>query len=122
MEYKDIIFNYLSQFCLVSRGKPLQTPTDPYIELSLVEDNFGSSFIQGLPIYDVGTAESYGNIADIVKNIENDITESGKLLINEDCNVKIYKGSPFYQDREMGEENVRAGYINLQITIFKKGV
>lgn len=122
MEYKEIIFNYLSQFCLVSRGKPLETPTSPYIELNIVEDDFSSGFTQGLPIYDVGTGVGYGNISNIVKNIENDITKSGKLLIDTDCIVKIYKGSPFYQDREMAEENVKAGYINLLIYIYKKGV
>lgn len=121
MEYKNVIFNYLSQFCLVSRGKPLTTPEVPYIELDITEDGFASQFIQSFNIYHYGTGVGYSSIDAIKQNIENDIGENGKLINNEDINIKIYKGSPFYQDRQMDEENVKAGYVNLLVTILKKG-
>lgn len=119
MDYKDMIFNWLSTFATTSRGRPLTTPGDPYIQYDLVEASFAEHFIQPLSIYHIG-ANGYGDIMTIKNAIEANIGESGRTLRSEDCIVRIYKGSPFYQDRDMGEENAKAGYINLEITILKE--
>ena len=121
MEYNEVIYNYLSQFCLVSRGKPLmQIENEPYIEIDIIQGNFAEHFLQGFNIYLYGTDTAYEDIDTIVKNLEADIGEGGKLLNESGINVKIYKGSPFCQDRQTGRENLKAVYINLEIEILKE--
>lgn len=121
MEYNEVIYNYLSTFCTVSRGKPLmQIENTPYIEIDLQKGNFAEHFIQSFNIYLYGTNTGFEDIDTIVNSLEADIGESGKLINEEGINVKIYKGSPFCQDRQTGIENLKAVYVNLEIEILKE--
>ena len=49
---------------------------------------------------------------------ESEVTEAGILISDTGIKIKIEKGSPFYQDKQDEDETVRAGYINLIITVY----
>ena len=54
----------------------------------------------------------------LADKIESAVTEAGILISDADIKIKIEKGSPFYQDKSDEDETVRAGYINLIITVY----
>ena len=68
-------------------------------------------------IYTLNTT-SYERVIKVVDKIEQAVTEAGTLIGDDEIKIKIDKGSPFYQDKQDEDETVRAGYINLIITIY----
>lgn len=126
-DYATTIYEWLSQFAPVYR-EPLQSimfdeenpKPQEYITYSADTGNFATQFIQAITIYSTSTSWTY--LMRIVDDIEEAITECGTLIRKEWGYVKIEKGSPFYQDKPDEDDSVRAGYINLQITIYQKNV
>lgn len=68
-------------------------------------------------IYTIGTT-SYADVLDIADKISEAVTEAGTLIGDDTVKIKIDKGSPFYQDKNDEDETVRAGYVNLIITVY----
>ena len=117
----QLIYNWLSQFATTYRGVlPAGVkPDNQYLQYSGYVDYFAQPFILPVQIYTLNTT-SYAGVLDIADKISNAVTESG-ILIGDDAGtvkIKIQKGSPFYQDREDEDETVRAGYINLEVTVY----
>lgn len=125
--YATAIYNWLSGFAPTYR-EPLQSTQfdadnpepNEYITYSADTGNFATQFIQALTIYSKSTGFTY--LMQIVDSIESAITEHGIILRNDWGYIKIEKGSPFYQDKPDEDENYRAGYVNLLITIYQKNV
>lgn len=122
-KYEMILYKWLSQFATAIRGGRLPAnankPSGVFFQYDITAGNFGENFMQAISIYEIG-ATSYENIWAVVDNIENTIRECGLIIRNEDMNITIYKGSPFYQDISSGSDTAKAGYINLQIKIYQK--
>ena len=91
-----------------------------YITYSAVVNNFAEQFIQPITIYSKST--SYKYVWEIADAIESDISERGIVIRDEWGYLKIEKGNPFYQDKSDEDTSIRAGYVNLQITIYQKNV
>lgn len=125
--YAKAIYGWLSQFATTYR-EPItegmfdaeNTKPTEYITYSADMGNFGGQFIQAFTIYSTSTAWTY--LMNIVDKIEKAITEHGIVLRYDWGIMRIEKGSPFYQDKPDEDSSVRAGYINLLITIYQKGV
>ena len=113
------INQWLSQFGTVYRGvlPTNATPDNIYLQVSGYYDNFATSFIYPVQIYKLNTT-SYTEVVKVAQNIEREIGDGGTLVIYDDIRFKIDKGSPFYQDKTDESETIRAGYINLEITIY----
>lgn len=94
-----------------------QIPASEYMIFNGVVDGFGKSFILPVRIYTKNTT-SYRTVLSIAKKIEEAVTEGGTLVIDTNVRFKIDKGSPFYQDLQDEDETVKAGYVNLEITIY----
>lgn len=54
---------------------------------------------------------------EIVDAIEDAIGEGGTKIDAEWGYITIYKGSPFYQDKEDEDSSYRAGYVNFIVRI-----
>lgn len=92
-------------------------PDDLYIQFDGYSDNFGTAFIMPISIYKTNTT-SYSSVLQIAEKISDTVTEGGLLVANDDVSFKVDKGSPFYQDKADENPTIRAGYINLEITIY----
>ena len=117
----QLIYEWLSQFATTYRGiLPAGVkPANKYLQYSGDVDYFAQQFILPVQIYTLNTT-SYAGVLEIADAISAAVTESG-TLIGDDAGtvkIKIMKGSPFYQDKEDEDETVRAGYINLEVTVY----
>lgn len=115
----QMLYQWLSQFAPTYRGVlPAGIkPESPYLQFSGYYDNFATKFILAVQIYQLNTT-SYEGVLQLADKIESAVTEAGILISDADIKIKIEKGSPFYQDKADEDETVRAGYINLIITIY----
>lgn len=115
----QMLYQWLSQFAPTYRGVlPAGIkPESPYLQFSGYYDNFATQFILPVQIYQLNTT-SYEGVLQLADKIESAVTEAGILISDEKIKIKIEKGSPFYQDKSDEDETVRAGYINLLITIY----
>lgn len=115
----QMLYQWLSQFAPTYRGVlPAGIkPESPYLQFSGYYDNFATQFILPVQIYQLNTT-SYEGVLQLADKIESAVTEAGILLSDEKIKIKIEKGSPFYQDKQDEDETVRAGYINLIITVY----
>lgn len=114
-----LIYQWLSQFATTYRGvlPAGTTPESPYLQFSGYYDNFATQFILPVQIYTRPTT-SYAGVIEIADKIDKAVGEGGILISDADIKIKIDKGSPFYQDKADEDETVRAGYINLLVTIY----
>ena len=119
LAFEKRFYEWLSTFAPTYRGVlPVgEKPDDLYLRFSGYADRFATSFIMPVEIYKTNTT-SYSSVLQIAKNIGDAIGDGGLLVIYDDVRFKIDKGSPFYQDKQDEDETVRAGYINLEITIY----
>lgn len=115
----QMLYQWLSQFAPTYRGVlPAGIkPESPYLQFSGYYDNFATQFILPVQIYQLNTT-SYEGVLQLADKIESAVTEAGILISDADIKIKIEKGSPFYQDKQDEDETVRAGYINLEITVY----
>lgn len=123
-DYATTLKEWLSQFSAVYRTPVVEdedypTPSE-YITYSSFTGNFSTPFIQAITVYSKSTGYTY--IMNIVDAIENAITEHGTVIRKDWGYIRIEKGSPFYQDKQDEDDDIRAGYINLQVTIYQKHV
>lgn len=117
----QILYQWLSQFATTYRGvlPAGVTPANKYLQYSGYVDYFAQQFILPVQIYTLNTT-SYAGVLEIADAISEAVTEGG-TLIGDDAGtvkIKIMKGSPFYQDKQDEDETVRAGYINLEVTVY----
>lgn len=117
----QLIYEWLSQFATTYRGVlPAGVkPANKYLQYSGYVDYFATQFILPVQIYTLNTT-SYAGVLEIADAIATAVTEGG-TLIGDDAGtvkIKIMKGSPFYQDKQDEDETVRAGYINLEVTVY----
>ena len=115
----QMLYQWLSQFAPTYRGVlPAGIkPESRYLQFSGYYDNFATQFILPVQIYQLNTT-SYEGVLQLADKIESAVTEAGILISDADIKIKIEKGSPFYQDKQDEDETVRAGYINLIITVY----
>ena len=115
----QMLYQWLSQFAPTYRGVlPAGIkPESPYLQFSGYYDNFATQFILPVQIYQLNTT-SYEGVLQLADKIESAVTEAGILISDTDIKIKIEKGSPFYQDKQDEDETVRAGYINLEVTVY----
>ena len=115
----QLLFQWLSQFATTYRGvlPAGVTPENKYLQYSGYVDYFAQQFILPVQIYTIGTT-SYADVLDIADKISEAVTEAGTLIGDDTVKIKIDKGSPFYQDKQDEDETVRAGYVNLIITVY----
>ena len=115
----QLLFQWLSQFATTYRGvlPAGVTPEKKYLQYDGYVDYFATQFILPVQIYTLGTT-SYGGVLEIADKISEAVTEAGTLIGDDTVKIKIDKGSPFYQDKQDEDETVRAGYVNLIITVY----
>lgn len=115
----QLLFQWLSQFATTYRGvlPAGVTPEKKYLQYDGYVDYFATQFILPVQIYTIGTT-SYADVLDIADKISEAVTEAGTLIGDDTVKIKIDKGSPFYQDKQDEDETVRAGYVNLIITVY----
>lgn len=115
----QLLFQWLSQFATTYRGvlPAGVTPEKKYLQYDGYVDYFATQFILPVQIYTLGTT-SYANVLEIADKISEAVTEAGTLIGDDTVKIKINKGSPFYQDKQDEDETVRAGYVNLIITVY----
>lgn len=115
----QMLYQWLSRFAPTYRGVlPAGIkPESPYLQFSGYYDNFATLFIFPVQIYQLNTT-SYEGVLQLADKIESAVTEAGILISDTGIKIKIEKGSPFYQDKPDEDETVRAGYINLLITVY----
>lgn len=115
----QLLFQWLSQFATTYRGvlPAGVTPEKKYLQYDGYVDYFATQFILPVQIYTLGTT-SYADVLDIADKISEAVTEAGTLIGDDTVKIKINKGSPFYQDKQDEDETVRAGYVNLIITVY----
>lgn len=115
----QMLYQWLSQFAPTYRGvlPAGKKPASQYLQMSGYYDNFATQFIFPVQIYHLNTI-SYEGVLQLADKIESAVTEAGILISDEKIKIKIEKGSPFYQDKPDEDETVRAGYINLIITVY----
>lgn len=122
VKYSKALFEWLSQFGTVyEEFIPAQKiPKKLYITYSaIVDNNFATPFIQPFTIY--AKAQNYEGIKKVAANVSDTIGQGGIILRKDWGYMTIFKGNPFYQNKADNDENIRAGYINLIIKIYKKG-
>lgn len=115
----QLVYEWLSQFATTYRGvlPAGVTPEKKYLKYDGYVDYFATQFILPVQIYTLGTT-SYADVLDIADKISEAVTEAGTLIGDDTVKIKIDKGSPFYQDKQDEDETVRAGYVNLIITVY----
>lgn len=92
-------------------------PENIYVVFNGVADDFARPFIMPIRIYAKNTS-SFRSVITVANSIESAITSAGLLVIYPNVRFKVEKGSPFYQDMADEDETIRAGYVNLEITIY----
>jgi len=126
-DYATTLYQWLNSFAPTFR-RPIQEGTfnasnpqpNEYISYSADISNFNTEFIQAITILSKST--SYNNVMTIVDAIESAIGESGVKIEGEWGYMTIYKGTPFYQDKEDEDSSYRAGYVNLLIRVCQYNV
>lgn len=115
----QLLFQWLSRFATTYRGvlPAGVTPEKKYLQYDGYVDYFATQFILPVQIYTLGTT-SYAGVLEIADKISEAVTEAGTLIGDDTVKIKIEKGSPFYQDKQDEDETVRAGYVNLIITVY----
>ena len=115
----QLLFQWLSQFATTYRGVLTAgvTHEKKYLQYDGYVDYFATQFILPVQIYTLGTT-SYAGVLEIADKISEAVTEAGTLIGDDTVKIKIDKGSPFYQDKQDEDETVRAGYVNLIITVY----
>lgn len=118
IEFGNKIYDWLSTFAPTYRGvlPSGEKPNDLYLKFDGYYDLL-SQFILPVSIYSQNTT-SFAKVLILADNIARAITKGGLLLSYDNIKIKIEKGSPFYQDKPDENETVKAGYINLLITIY----
>ena len=113
------IYNWLRQFAPAYRGVlPAGEETeDLYLQFNGYFSNFAEQFILPVQIYKLNTT-SYASVLRIADEIQEAVGNGGVLVVDEDIRIKIDLGSPYYQDKPDEDETVRAGYINLLVTVY----
>lgn len=127
--YEEILYDFLTQFVDTdASGYPLlYRGTNPseeevakigdsvYAVYSIFEGDFGQQVTQPLSIY------SYGNRTKLHAKKEElyDALQGAELVIGDGIRVKFTSGSPFVQDKDDPDENIRGYYINMIATIYK---
>ena len=114
------IYKWLSEFAPTYRGvlpAGLEPEEDLYIRFSGSYDDFATSMLFPIYIYHRRTT-SYSKIIELADKIGADVGENGLLISEEGIKIKVDRGSPFYQDMPDEDETTRAGYVNLEITIY----
>ena len=125
--YATTLYNWLSGFAPTFR-RPIQEgmfdennpQPNEYISYSAETGNFNTEFIQAITIYSKSTG--YSNLMDIVDDIESAIGEKGVKVEDSWGYITIYKGDPFYQDKEDEDSSYRAGYVNLLVRVYQYNV
>lgn len=125
--YATTLYNWLSGFAPTFR-RPIQEgmfdednpQPNEYISYSAETGNFNTEFIQAITIYSKSTG--YSNLMDIVDDIESAIGEKGVKIGDEWGYITIYKGDPFYQDKEDEDSSYRAGYVNLLVRVYQNNL
>lgn len=125
--YATTLYNWLSGFAPTFR-RPIQEgmfdednpQPNEYISYSAETGNFNTEFIQAITIYSKSTG--YSNLMDIVDDIESEIGESGVKVSDTWGYITIYKGDPFYQDKEDEDSSYRAGYVNLLVRVYQNNI
>lgn len=125
--YATTLYNWLSGFAPTFR-RPIQEgmfdednpQPNEYISYSAETGNFNTEFIQAITIYSKSTG--YNNLMDIVDDIESEISEKGVKVSDTWGYITIYKGDPFYQDKEDEDSSYRAGYVNLLVRVYQNNV
>ena len=122
--YAKTLYEWLSQFATTFRETIQFDEDNPqpneYITYSANTGNFAESFIQPISIYSKSTG--WTNVMAIVDAIEENIGESGTRIVSNLGVMVIYKGSPFYQDKPDEDSSIRAGYVNLLIKVYQRGI
>lgn len=125
--YARALYDWLSTFCEVFREPILEgsfdndnPKPDEYITYSSLVGSFGNEFTQPITIYSKST--SYAKVMDIVDAIESAVTEHGLKITKDWGYIVIYKGNPFYQDKEDEDDSYRSGYVNFTVTVYQKNV
>lgn len=123
-KYAETLYQWLNGFETTFREPVMFDADNPkpddYITYSATTSGFASQFIQPISIYTKTT--SFERLANIVDDIESAVGEGGCVIGDNTWGyIAINKGSPFYQDKPEEDENYRAGYVNLLVTIYEKG-
>lgn len=121
-DYATTLYEWLNNFAPTFR-RPIQEGMfdaenprpNEYITYSAGVGNFNTNFIQAITIYSKST--SYTGVMSIVDDIEGAIKENGTRIEDDWGYIIIYKGSPFYQDKEDEDSSYRAGYVNLLVKV-----
>lgn len=113
------IYEWLSTFATTYRGVlPAGVkPESVYLKIGGYYDTFATQFIFPVQIYAQKTT-SYSSVLLIADEIADAVGDGGILMSDDGIKFRIMKGSPFYQDRADEDETVRAGYVNLEITVY----
>jgi len=126
-DYVTAMYDWLSQFATTFRQPVLDSMFDDnnpkpneYITYSADVGNFNEDYIQAITVYSKSTG--YGNVMSIVDAIENAIGEDGAKIEEDWGYITVYKGSPFYQDKEDEDSSYRAGYVNLLVRVCQNNV
>ena len=118
--FGEKIYEWLSQFATTYRNVlPAGVePEETYILIEGMSDYFSMPTTFPVNIYKRKTT-SQRSVLLIADAIGNAVGESGLLLVDDDIKIAIYKGSPFYQDRTLeNDETTKAGMVNLNITVY----
>ena len=113
------IYEWLSTFATAYRGV-LPTnlrPDELYIRFDGYYDDFATSFVFPVYIYKLNTTSQVG-VINVADKIGAAVGENGLLIGDDKIKIKIDRGSPFYQDMADPDNTVRAGYINLEMTVY----
>lgn len=119
MLFGQKIYEWISDFAPTYRGVlPAGVqPEDLYIRFNGVYDDFATQFIFQLFIYKHNTT-SYSSVILLADKIGAAVGQNGLLIGDDNIKIKIDRGSPFYQDAQDEDETVRAGMVNLIVTIY----
>ena len=117
--FGQLIYEWLSTFAPTYRGVlPAGVkPANVYLKIGGYYDLFATSFIFPVQIYAQKTT-SYSSVLLIADEIADAVGDGGILMSDDGIKFRIMKGSPFYQDKVDEDETVRAGNVNLLITIY----
>lgn len=118
--FGEKIYEWLSQFATTYRNVlPAGVePEETYILIEGISDYFSMPTTFPVNIYKRKTT-SPRSVLLVADAIGDAVGESGLLLVDDDIKIAIYKGSPFYQDRTLeNDETTKAGMVNLTITVY----
>lgn len=118
--FGEKIYEWLSQFATTYRNVlPAGVePEETYILIDGISDYFSMPTTFPVNIYKRKTT-SPRSVLLVADAIGDAVGESGLLLVDDDIKIAIYKGSPFYQDRTLeNDETTKAGMVNLNITVY----